>query len=540
MSMDKKYRYCKPELWGGIECTINRVGDEFRDQLHATGHYTRKGDIEEFAALGIRKLRYPVLWEYHQPVKEHKIDWEWTKKQLNEIRSFQIEPIAGLLHHGSGPAYTDLLDEEFPEKLASYAELVATEFPWINYYTPVNEPLTTARFSGMYGLWYPHHTNELSFVKMLLNQVKGIILSMQRIRKINPLAKLVQTEDLSKTHSTPLLAYQALFENKRRWLTYDLLCGKINKQHFFWNYFISLGIAEAELLFFLENSCPPDIVGFNYYVTSERYLDENLENYPESVHGGNGRHRYADTEAVRVHKLSGPEALLKEAWTRYQLPMAITECHLNCTREEQLRWFKQTWDACCKLTKEGVEMKAVTAWCLLGAYDWNSLLTCSANHYESGIFDVRNNVRRPTALASLIRSLATTGTYEHPLLHQSGWWQKKEDETKTEDSPFLLISGQNGTLAQAFMRVCDRRSIPYLVQSANEPELSDQAAIEQLMDLYKPAGASDRFNQDDLANTIVDILIDSEDGTWRLPGEKGIELLNQFEWQEINSCLQPA
>jgi dTDP-4-dehydrorhamnose reductase len=171
MSTDTKYPYCKPEVWGGIECTINRVNNIFRDQLHSTGHYTRTDDIAAFAELGIRKLRYPVLWEYHQPEKGKEIDWSWTKTQLNQIRSFQVEPIAGLLHHGSGPGYTDLLDDEFPDKLASYAEEVAKQFPWINYYTPVNEPLTTARFSGLYGFWYPHHTNELSFARMLLNQV---------------------------------------------------------------------------------------------------------------------------------------------------------------------------------------------------------------------------------------------------------------------------------------------------------------------------------------------------------------------------------
>jgi dTDP-4-dehydrorhamnose reductase len=51
---------------------------------------------------------------------------------------------------------------------------------------------------------------------LFLNQLKGTVLSMREIRKINPEAKLVQTEDLSKTHSTPLLAYQAAFENQRR------------------------------------------------------------------------------------------------------------------------------------------------------------------------------------------------------------------------------------------------------------------------------------------------------------------------------------
>ena len=60
------------------------------------------------------------------------------------------------MHHGSGPAYTDLKDPDFPNKLAKYAKAVAKKFPWLEYYTPVNEPLTTARFSGLYGLWYPH------------------------------------------------------------------------------------------------------------------------------------------------------------------------------------------------------------------------------------------------------------------------------------------------------------------------------------------------------------------------------------------------
>jgi dTDP-4-dehydrorhamnose reductase len=55
---------------------------------------------------------------------------------------------------------------------AEYALKVATKFQWVQLYA-VNEPLTTARFSGLYGLWFPHHTSNISFVKMLLNQVKA-------------------------------------------------------------------------------------------------------------------------------------------------------------------------------------------------------------------------------------------------------------------------------------------------------------------------------------------------------------------------------
>lgn len=415
-----------PEIWAGIECTINRVGNTFRDQLQYSGHYSRPGDIEQFVNLGIRALRYPVLWERHQPVKDQVIDWSWTAQQLHMIGKNNITPIAGLIHHGSGPVYTSLYSSGFAKGLADYAHQVASRFPWLEYYTPVNEPLTTARFSGLYGFWYPHHKNAYSFAVMLLNQLKATVLAMQAIRRINPAAKLIQTDDLTKIHSTYLLSYQADFENERRWLTYDLLCGRVTKDHALWAYFMSLGIKEPQLAFFTDNPCAPDIIGLNYYITSERYLDEELEAYPAYTHGGNGIHTYADVEAVRVMKPAGIKKLLHEVWDRYHLPVAVTEVHLHCDEVEQMRWFKEIWDACCQVRQDGVNVKAVTAWSLLGAYDWNSLLTKNAHIYEAGVFDISNHALQPTLTAGLIATLAIQGYSDHPLLAHQGWWHRND------------------------------------------------------------------------------------------------------------------
>jgi dTDP-4-dehydrorhamnose reductase len=422
-----------PEIWGGIECTINRVGNTFRDQLDYCGHYTRAGDIERIAELGVRALRYPVLWERHQPVKNQVIDWSWTEQQLQKIHISNMTPIVGLVHHGSGPAYTNLLNDNFASGLAAYAQQVASRFPWLEYFTPVNEPLTTARFSGLYAFWYPHHKNAYSFAVMMLNQVKAIVLAMQAVRRINPAAKLVQTEDLTKIHSTPLLSYQACFENERRWLTYDLLCGRVTPEHPLWNYFLYLGIKESQLYFFIENTCVPDIMGLNYYVTSERYLDEDLDAYPMHSHGGNGKHVYADVEAVRVKNPAGIKRLLLEAWDRFHLPMAITEAHLHCDEEDQGRWFKEIWDACCLLKQTGVPVKAVTAWSLLGAYDWCSLLTKEELRYECGVFDVSDKVLRPTLTANLIALLAGGKPCNNPLFDEKGWWHHNSRLIKSND-----------------------------------------------------------------------------------------------------------
>jgi len=494
--MDKPYY--NPEIWGGIECTINRVNNHFFDQLEYAGHYNREEDINAIASLGIKKIRYPVLWEKHQPEKNTDIDWTWTRRQLEALRDKDIDVIAGLLHHGSGPSYTRLNDPRFPYLLAEYASRVANEFPWLEYYTPVNEPLTTARFSGLYGLWYPHHRNARSFMQMLLCELKGVVLSMEAIRKVNPNAKLVQTEDLGKTYSTPKLAYQARFENERRWLTFDILCGKFKPGHSLWKNFEKLSVPKEEYQFFIDHPCPPDIFGFNHYLTSERFLDEKIHRYPEHTHGGNGRHKYADVEAVRVqiNEQTGIEVLLKEAWDRYHQPMAVTEVHIHCHREEQLRWFRQVWETGKKLRAEGVDLRAITSWALLGSYGWDKLLTLPQGTYEPGAFDLRSGVPRPTALASFLKKAAQSDQCEHHLSNEKGWWQRstrliyERDRSAihmmSKNSSPILIIGKNGTLGKAFAKVCELRCIHYKILSRQECDISNEASIENVIKLYRP------------------------------------------------------
>jgi len=497
--MSTEKRYYNPELWGGIECTINRCGDAFFDQLEYAGHYDRKDDLHTLAGLGIRKLRYPILWERHQPEMNSAPDWSWIQGQLRILESHGIDVIAGLVHHGSGPAFTSLSDPRFPELLAAYAGKVAEAFPHIRYYTPVNEPLTTARFSGLYGIWYPHQRDARAFMQMLLHELKGTVLGMQAIRKINPQAKLVQTEDLGKTYSTATLQYQAAFENERRWLTFDLLHGRFNEGHPLWNYVRSLQIPEADLRFFIEHPCPPDIIGWNHYLTSERYIDERLEAYPQHTHGGNGKHRYADVEAIRVdlEEPSGIRVLLQEAWERYRQPMAITEIHLHCHREEQLRWFRYVRDAALALIQEGVDIKAVTSWALLGSYGWNKLLTQPRGEYEPGAFDLRGGKPRPTALAGYIQSLSRADSGHH-LAEGQGWWQRSSrilygpvirdlySPASYEAQKPLLIIGKNGTLGQAFARVCEDRCIPYRLISRQDCDISEPGQVKEMIAHYRP------------------------------------------------------
>src|SRR5436190_1184153 len=125
------------QLWGGVECTVNRVGDRHFNQLELSGHWHREADLERFAELGIRTLRFPLLWETLAPQSLDHIDWSWADARLAKLKALGIRPIVGLLHHGSGPAYTSLIDPAFPEKLSRFAALIARRYPWVDAYTPI-------------------------------------------------------------------------------------------------------------------------------------------------------------------------------------------------------------------------------------------------------------------------------------------------------------------------------------------------------------------------------------------------------------------
>ncbi|HEV7803287.1 MAG TPA: sugar nucleotide-binding protein [Burkholderiales bacterium] len=494
-----------PELWGGVECTVNRVGERYFDQLERSGHTQRLDDLDRFAALGLKALRFPALWERLASIAPERIDWRWTDAALERLRELGVRPIVGFVHHGSGPRYTSLVDPAFPQKLAAYARRFAERYPHVDAYTPVNEPLTTARFSGLYGLWYPHAHDPLTFLRILLNECRGIVLAMREVRAVNPRALLVQTEDLGRTLSTPKLAYQARWENERRWLAFDLVAGRVDRHHSMYQWMRNAGVEARELAGFRDQPCVPDVVGINHYVTSNRFLDEHLGHYPECAHGGNGRHRYADVEAVRVAAAPfvGPAALLREAWERYGLPLAVTEAHIGCTRDEQMRWLLEIWRAACALRDEGVDVRAVTSWSLLGAYDWDSLVTRDDGHYEAGAFDLRGAEPRPTALCAVIRALASGAEPEHPAFDSPGWWHREQRVLypSADTAPLhaaehavphvrgrreLLITGARGTLAKAFAKMCERRGLAFRLVDRQTLDIADADSVERAIATYAP------------------------------------------------------
>lgn len=448
-----------PEVWAGVECSHVRVGDRWADQLSRTGHATRVEDLDLLAGLGVTAIRYPVLWGWsggtppgRRPatvVPDPRDDeaWAWSDRRLLRLRELGIRPIVGLLHHGGGPLPDGFLDDGFVEAFGAYAGAVARRYPWITDLLPINEPLTNARFAGVSGVWHPHGTDVRTFARLFVRQCLGIRAAMRAIREVIPHARLLANEDLGRAFGTPPLADAVEFLNERRWLTFEALMGRLDRGHWMHGLLAVDAATVRDLESLVADPIPPDLLGLDHYVVSDRFLDHRIDAYPAHVRGGDRHRPYADAELVRVQ----PDAMaaagatiepfsraIRETWERYRLPIVLAEVQLAGEPDDQIAWWRSAWAAGLAARRAGVDLRAVTAWSALGAYDWPSLLAREDGIYEPGAFDVRSSAPTRTALGDAIAAAAAGR--DLPTLQEvahTGWWDRPERSLWPLDSDEL-------------------------------------------------------------------------------------------------------
>jgi len=244
---------------------------------------------------------------------------------------------------------------------------------------------------------------------------------------------------------------------------------------------------ESRLCTIAEDPCLPDVIGVNHYLSSERLLDHRIERHGGRAHADRALGKtdgimHVDVDAVRnlPDEVIGLAGLVEQAWERYGIPVAITECHLGSTREEQARWFIEAWRESERLRRRGVDLRAVTAWSLLGAYDWNSMVTRFVGHYESGVFDVRNDTPRPTLMVQVLKDLVNGKRPSGPGLDLPGWWRERRESNGrflvssrkcnvVPASSVLAIIGDEGTLTTLAVDACEARGLHYT--------MADQVAL---------------------------------------------------------------
>jgi beta-glucosidase len=363
----------------GIECSYPLIaspqgGSERRDQMLECGHYDRwREDLELTREIGCRYLRYGL--PYHTLHRgPGSYDWSFADQVLPEMRAMGIVPILDLCHFGVPDWLGNFQNPDFPHHFAEYARAVAERFPWIRFYTPVNEMYITAEFSGYFGWWNERLSTHEGFVGALKNCVRASLEAMMKIVEVRPDALFVLCESSEHTHARdPRLAVEAEMFNERRFLTLDLACG-LHVNAGMYAYLRDNGVSEEEYAFFVRHDLREHfIIGHDYYSTNERVLVD---------------HEKRDGAAETL----GYYALGRQYHERYHLPVMHTET--NEAEPRAADWLWRNWADIQELRRDGVPVCGMTWYSLTDQIDWDVALRERNNRVNSlGLYDLDRKIR---------------------------------------------------------------------------------------------------------------------------------------------------
>jgi beta-glucosidase/6-phospho-beta-glucosidase/beta-galactosidase len=367
----------------GVECSYPTIeqGRWRRDEMYGTRHYRHwQRDFELARQIGTTHLRYgPPLHLILAGPASYR--WELIDEPMMELEARGPEPIVDLCHFGVPDWLGNFQNPDIAEALAEYAGAFADRYPWVRFYTPVNEMYVCARMSALDGLWNEQCRSEQAFLNAAFNLANASIAMTDAILTKRPDAILVNSE--SSEFYQPCCPDQeivdrAALENERRFLPLDLLYARE----------VSAGMLtrlrehgrEAEYRHLLAREPPQrSVLGVDYYEWNEKLIDRD------------GRPR-------ALGELFGWYVIASQYWERYRRPMMHTETN-RIDASDAPRWLWRQWHNVQLLRSAGVPLIGFTWYSLTDQLDWGTALRTADGRVDPvGLFDL-NRDPRPVGLS---------------------------------------------------------------------------------------------------------------------------------------------
>ena len=362
----------------GIECSYPTIehGRWRFDQMASTGHYRHwKRDFELCREIGITHLRYgpPLHLIFEGP---GQFDWSRIDEPMAELQAAGPEPIVDLCHFGVPSWLGDFQNREIVAALAEYAGAFARRYPWVRFYTPVNEMYVCARMSALDGVWNEQLHDEGAFINAVFNVAAATAAMTDAILVARPDAVFVNSESSEFSQPCcpdPDIQRKADFENQRRFLPLDLIFGHEVGPLLLDG--ISAQGREADYARFRARQAPRrSILGVDYYEWNERLIDR----------GGQPR---------SLGELFGWYVIANQYFDRYRRPMMHTETN-RLDPSDGPRWLWRQWHNVQLLRAAGVPLVGFTWYSLVDQVDWEIALAKPQGTVDAvGLVDLNRDPR---------------------------------------------------------------------------------------------------------------------------------------------------
>lgn len=357
----------RPEdfIWAsGIENTFipqTRPGHRALDEYDLINHYTHwRDDLALAQQLGLRALRWGVPWYRVEPLPG-EFDWHWTDAVLHYlVEDLGITPIIDLMHYGC-PFWLrrEFASADYPRAVAAYAAAFAQRYAGlVHWYTPLNEPLINALMCGQRGVWPPYLRGERGYIQIMMQLIKGIVGAVAALRANDPAAVLVHVEasGLSRAAREDLQAL-AVEDQRRGFLAYDLLTGRVTPDHPLFPWLVRCGAGPNDLAALVREPIALDVIGLNFYPqwsTKQIAVDTK------------GRLAYRAIEKDGI----GFATLIDDYYRRYGVPIIITETSAHGSATVRARWLAASVAAIKQLRGRGVPVLGYTWFPMFTMVDW--------------------------------------------------------------------------------------------------------------------------------------------------------------------------
>jgi beta-glucosidase/6-phospho-beta-glucosidase/beta-galactosidase len=350
-------------------------GKTFRqDELAKTKHYQFwKEDFRLLGELGIHHLRYgPPYFSVH--LGPGKYDWSFADETINALHKQRVKVIADLCHFGVPDWMGNFQNPDFPRLFTEFARAFAQRYPWIRFYTPVNEIFIAATFSAQFGWWNERLSSDQAFVTALKHLCQANMQAMHAILESRPDAVFVQSESTQYFHAeVPDAQAHADIYNEKRFLSLDLTYG--HQLHApMYQYILDNGMTREEYQWFMQNQLKNRcVMGNDYYETNENLV-------------------HPDGSTDLSGEIFGYYPITHQYFTRYRLPVMHTET--NYSGPGAIAWLKKEWANVHRLKQDGVPLVGFTWYSLQDQVDWDTGLRENNNRVnELGLVDLDRNIR---------------------------------------------------------------------------------------------------------------------------------------------------
>jgi beta-glucosidase/6-phospho-beta-glucosidase/beta-galactosidase len=302
------------------------------------------------------------------------------------LKELGIEVIADLCHFGAPSWLGGFQDEAFPVLFAEYARAFARRYPWVRYFTPINEIFICASFSALRGWWNECESSDVTFVRAIRNLCMGHELAVEAILSERPDAVIVQGESLEHFHAAGKAAnVHADRWNGIKYLALDLTLGHELAPGMA-SYLNENGVTSNDLSFFRERRAAGQRwLGTDYYLTCE--------------------HRVATTGRRTVARRGlGFGGIAMQYYQRYGIP--LFHCETNRVSSHAVAWLDSQWNDIVELRNAGVPVRGFTWYSLTDQIDWQHALREERNElHPVGLYDLN---RRPRPVARRYREIIAT------------------------------------------------------------------------------------------------------------------------------------